>query len=88
MDKFSTIEFKDIKELSADLYKSSLNAINTGDMVIDSKFSRVTALRSGRLQINSYNDNYSIPKTGDITFISKYSDLKTDSTDKIITRGW
>jgi hypothetical protein len=88
VDKFSIIEFKDINELSAKLYNSSFKAINTGDLVIDSKFSRVTALHSGTLQINSYNDNYSIPKTGDITFISKNSVLETDSTDKIITRGW
>jgi len=83
VDKYSTIEFKDIKDLSADLYNSKLEAKNTGDLNIESKYSKVTAISSGKLEINSYNDKYSIPKTGDVTFISKYSDLKTESSGMI-----
>jgi hypothetical protein len=83
VDKYSTIEFSDIKDLSADLYNSKLEAKNAGDLNIDSKYSKVTAISAGKLEINSYNDKYSIPKTGDIIFISKYSDLKTESSGQL-----
>lgn len=83
VDKYSTIEFKDIKDLSSDLYNSKLEAKNGGNLNIESKYSKVTAVSSGNLEINSYNDKYSITKTGDITFISKYSDLNTESSGKL-----
>jgi len=82
-DKYSTIEFKDMKDINVDLYNSKLEAGNTGDMKIESKYSKVTTASSGTLDINSYNDKYSIPKTGDITFVAKYSDLKTETSGQI-----
>ena len=33
-DKYSTIEFKDMKDLKADLYNSKLEAANTGNLSI------------------------------------------------------
>ena len=78
--KYSTIEFKDIKDLKADLYNSKFEAGNSGDLNIESKYSKVTLLSSGILAINSYNDKYNIPKTGDISFVAKYSDLKTENS--------
>ena len=79
-DKYSTIEFKDIKDLKADLYNSKLEAGNTGNLNIESKYSKVTALSSGILTVNGYNDKYNITKTGDISFVAKYSDLKTETS--------
>jgi hypothetical protein len=82
-DKYSTIDFKDMKDISADLYNSKIEAGNTGDMKIESKYSKVTTASSGNLDLNSYNDKYTIPKTGDITFVAKYSDLKTETSGQI-----
>lgn len=82
-DKYSTIEFKDIRDLKADLYNSKLEAGNTGDLNIESKYSKITAVSSGILTVNSYNDKYSIPKTGNISFVAKYSDLKTETSGLI-----
>ena len=82
-DKYSTIEFKDMKDISADLYNSKLEAGNTGDLKIETKYSKVTIASSGNLDVNSYNDNYTIAKTGDITFVEKYSDLKTESSGQL-----
>ena len=48
-DKYSTIEFKDMKDLKADLYNSKFEAGNTGDLKIESKYSKVTAVSSGNL---------------------------------------
>ena len=79
-DKYSTIEFKDTRDLKADLYNSKLEAGNTGDLNIESKYSKITALSSGILTVNGYNDKYSIPKTGNISFVAKYSDLKTETS--------
>jgi len=83
VDHYSTIRFKDIKDLSADLHKTNLEATNTGDLRINSKYTMVKILCSGKLEINSYHDKYTIPKTNDITFTSKYSELKTDSSGQL-----
>ncbi len=82
-DKYSTIEFKDMKDIRADLYNSKLEAANTGNIKIESKYSKVTALSSGTLDVNGYNDKYNINKAGDITFVAKYTDLKAESAGKV-----
>jgi hypothetical protein len=82
-DKYSTIEFKEMKDLKADLYNSKLQAANTGNLKIGSKYSKVTAVSSGNLDIDSYNDTYTIPTTGDVIFTAKYSDLKTESSGQV-----
>jgi hypothetical protein len=79
-DKYSTVEFKEMKDLTVTLYNSKLDAGNIGNLNIESKYSRVTALNAGKVDIESYNDKYSFTNTGDITFIAKYSDLKTESS--------
>jgi hypothetical protein len=82
-DKYSTIEFKEMKDIKADLYNSKLEATNTGSMKIVSKYSKVTTLSAGNLDIDSYNDKYSIPTTGDIKFMAKYSDLKSEVSGQV-----
>jgi hypothetical protein len=79
-DKYSTIEFKDIKDLRADLYNSKLDAGNCGNLEIESKYSKIMCKTSGDLGINGYNDKYSFTKTGNITFVAKYSDLETETS--------
>jgi hypothetical protein len=83
IDKYSTIELKDTRDLKADLYSSKFQAENTGNLDIESKYTKFTAMSSGSLNANSYSDKYSITKTGDIVFISKYSDLKTETSGQI-----
>jgi hypothetical protein len=78
--KYSTIEFKDLKDVNANLYNTKLDLQNCGNMKIESKYSKITAVTSGVLVIDSYNDKYTISRTGDISFTSKYSDLKTESS--------
>lgn len=82
-DKYSTIEFKNIKDLNAHLYNSKLEMKNTGNLNIESKYSKVSAEISGSLEINSYNDKYSFMRTGDLTFTEKYSDLISESSGQI-----
>jgi hypothetical protein len=83
IDKYSTIDLKDTKDLKADLYSSKIQADNTGNLDIESKYTKFTAMSSGSLNANSYSDKYSITKTGDIVFKSKYSDLKTETSGQI-----
>ena len=75
-DKYGSIEFRDMRDLKADLYNSKLEAASLGDLNIVSKYSKVTAKTAGRLGIDGYNDKYEFEKTGDISFTAKYSDLK------------
>jgi hypothetical protein len=81
--KYSNFEFKDIRELNADLYNCDLEAGNTGYLTIVSKYSKVKAKTTGNLDIDSYNDKFSFDKTGEVNFKSKYSDLKTVSSGKV-----
>jgi len=78
VDKYSTLEFKDMKDVEADLYNSKVQAKNTGNLKIVSKYCKFSAETTGNLNIDSYNDNFSFLKTGTITFLAKYSDLKSD----------
>ncbi|HKK41574.1 MAG TPA: hypothetical protein VJ963_04130 [Bacteroidales bacterium] len=78
-DKYSTIEFKDINDLKANLYNSRLNGGNSGDLDIESKYSRITFRTTGNIKINGYNDKYNFSRTGDITIAAKYTDLKADA---------
>ena len=82
-DKYSTIVFKEMKDVKGDLYNSKLEATNTGIMKIISKYSKVVTLSAGNLDIDSYNDKYDIPTTGDIKFVAKYSDLKSDVSGQV-----
>ena len=82
-DKYSTIEFRDLKDCRVNLYNSKLTAGNTGNFSIESKYSGVSLASSGDLKISSYNDKYEIPKTGDVTFAAKYSDLKTETSGEV-----
>ena len=78
--KYSNFEFKDLKELNADLYNCDFEAANTGYLTIVSKYSKVNAKSTGKLDIDSYNDKFSFENTGEINFRAKYSDLKTTSS--------
>ena len=82
-DKYSTLEFRDVKNIIADIYNSKLSFNNTGDLKIDSKYSKVTAATTGNLEIGSYNDKFDFTKTGDLNLSAKYTDLKSDVSGKV-----
>jgi hypothetical protein len=73
--KYSNLEFKDMKDLDADLYSTSIEAGDVGDLLIVSKYSDVRTGNAGKITIDAYNDKYSFENTGDIKLIDKYSDL-------------
>ncbi len=74
--KYSTLEFKDMKDIKADFYNTNIEAGVIGNLVAESKYSNFKFGDAGKLDIDSYNDKYSFGNTGDIKFINKYSDLK------------
>lgn len=73
--KYSSLEFKQMKDLEANLYNTDVEAGDMGNLVVVSKYSNVTVGDAKKVDINAYNDKYSFENTGDITFIDKYSDL-------------
>lgn len=83
-DKYSTMEFKEMKDIKAVLYNSKIEATSMGSLIADSKYSKLTTGAAGNLEIDSYNDKYSFTRTGDLTFRAKYSDIKTESSGQII----
>ena len=73
--KYCTLEFKDLKDIEADLYNTDIEAGDIGNLRIASKYSTFRAGNAGKLEINAYNDKYFFGNTNDIKFVDKYSDL-------------
>ena len=73
--KYSTMEFADMKDIRAELYNTTVEAGEIGNLIIVSKYSRFEAGNAGKVDIDAYNDKYSLGAIGDIRFIDKYSDL-------------
>ena len=80
--KYSTIELKEILALTATLYDCELYIGNTGNVTIESKYSKVFGGNTGNLDLNSYNDKFDFDTTADIKYIAKYSDIKADKAGK------
>lgn len=74
--KYSTLEFKDIKDVKIDFYNTDMEAGVIGNLEAVSKYSNFKSGNAGKISIDSYNDKYAFGNTGDIKFINKYSDLK------------
>jgi len=81
--KYSTLEFKDMKDVKADLYNTDIEAGKIGSLHAVSKYSNVNAGDAEKVDIDSYNDKYSFGNTDDIRFINKYSDLKALNAEYI-----
>jgi hypothetical protein len=81
--KYSTLEFKKMKDIEADLYNTDMETGDIGNMVVVSKYSNVQAGDAGRVNINAYNDKYAFGNTGDLIYIDKYSDLKAVKTGNL-----
>jgi hypothetical protein len=73
--KYSSLEFKEMKDIEADLYNTTVEAGNIGNLRVVSKYSKFEAGDAGKVDIDAYNDKYTLGKAGDIRFIDKYSDL-------------
>jgi hypothetical protein len=73
--KYSTLEFKNVQDIDADLYNTNLETGDAGDLVVVSKYSDIRTGNVGKVTIDAYNDKYSFENTGDIKFTDKYSDL-------------
>ena len=82
-DKYSTMEFKELKDVRANLYNSKFNSKSIGDLKIESKYSKFTTVNSGILDISSYNDKYNFVNVGNITFVAKYSDLRAEIAGQV-----
>jgi hypothetical protein len=76
-DRYSTLEFANLKDIEADLYSTDIEAKDIGDLTVRSRYSKFRAGNAGKLDINAYNGKYFFGNTGDIRFVDKYSDLTT-----------
>jgi hypothetical protein len=73
--KYSTMEFKNVNDIKAELYNTNVETGDAGDLDIVSKYSDVRTGNAGKVVIDAYSDKYSLGNTGDIKFTDKYSDL-------------
>lgn len=81
--KYSNLEFKNTNDIKAELYNTSIETGDTGDLTIVSKYSDVRCGNAGKVDIDAYNDKYIFGNTGDIKFIDKYSDLNAEVSGHI-----
>ena len=86
--KYSTLEFADLKDVSAEFYSTDLEAGNAGNLTIKSKYSEVKAEDVGNITLNSYSDKFSFTNTGNIKFVNKYSDLNAGKTGIVEVEGY
>ena len=77
------MEFKELKDVRANLYNSKFNSKSIGEFKIESKYSKFTTVNSGILDISSYNDKYNFVNVGNITFVAKYSDLRAEIAGEV-----
>ena len=73
--KYSTLEFRDMMDIKADLYNTTFEADDIGSLMIVSKYSKFKAGDAAKVDIDAYNDKYTLGIAGDIRFIDKYSNL-------------
>jgi hypothetical protein len=73
--KYSTLEFKQMNDITADLYNTDVEAGNIGNLEAISKYSTFRAGDAGKVDIDAYNDKYYLGNTGDIHLTDKYSIL-------------
>lgn len=72
--KYSTLNFGDFKRGVFDLYECKSNGGSGSDIQIKSKYSRVQLKNCGKLDLDAYEDNYTINDIAEISTISdKYS---------------
>lgn len=81
--KYSTLEFKEMKDIEADLYNTDVEAGTIGSLNVVSKYSNVHVGDAGKVVVDAYSDKYSFGNTGDIKFVDKYSDLKALLTGRM-----
>jgi len=81
--KYSNLEFKEMKDVEADLYNCDVEAGKIGNLNAVSKYSNFHVGDAGKVVIDAYNDKYSFENTGDIKFTDKYSDLKAHKAGRV-----
>ncbi|HVN58325.1 MAG TPA: hypothetical protein VMT63_08525 [Bacteroidales bacterium] len=81
--KYADIEFTELKGLNAELYNCTFNAESTGDLTLNSKYSKLRCKTAGAVAFDSYNDKAEIENSGDLRFSSKYSDLNMKVAGKV-----
>lgn len=74
--KYSTVEFRIVGDVSADLYNTDMEISSLGNLTIQSKYSKIKTGDAANVTINAYSDKYALGNTGNIRFTDKYSDLK------------
>lgn len=82
--KYSTLEFKELKDVEAELYNTEIDAGDMGNLSIESKYSKFRAGNAGLIAIKSYTDKFAFDHTGDITFVNKYSELRAEVSGNMV----
>jgi hypothetical protein len=79
-DKYSSMEFRQTKDIRADLYNSVINGSDIGNLNAISKYSKIKFGAAQKVEIDSYNDKYRFTKTGDLKLLQKYTDLTAEAS--------
>jgi hypothetical protein len=81
--KYTSFEFKDCKDITANLYDCNFTSLEAGKCEYISKYSKISSTSVLDLTIDSYTDKYTFETCGDIDIKSKYTDLKTKKAGKV-----
>jgi hypothetical protein len=81
--KYSDIEFSNLGPARMNIYDCKLEAVRSGDLVVESKYSDLTLDVVDQLRINGHDDNYQFQETGDIRLQTKYATLETETAGNL-----
>jgi hypothetical protein len=73
--KYSTIEFENMNDITADIYNTDIEAKDIGNLKINSKYSKIFCNEVQNVNLTSYNDKLVFESTRDLSFDAKYSSL-------------
>jgi hypothetical protein len=78
--KYSKLYVESFKDKSTlNLYDTDIQFKSADDLEIKSKYSKVEGDKAGKLNIDSYDDNFSIAEFSDLKMSAKYSDLISEA---------
>ncbi len=81
--KYTSFEFKDCKDITANLYDCNFTSLEAGKCKYISKYSKISSTSVMDLTIDSYSDKFTFETCGNIDIKSKYTDLKTKEAKDI-----
>ena len=86
--KYSTLEFKTMKNVTAELYNTDIETEDIENLNLESKYSKIFGKNALDMDIDSYNDKLVFEITGNVDFNAKYSSFRAEKSGMLTTESY